>query len=1815
MSSLTRVNWVAQQRIDLHHLLAAESYTSFDFRSLVSAFVGSRAYVLRGFEVIGKTGLAITINLQDSITFNPLDGNGSFYRGLADDLNSIIELPASQDNLFIEAKFANTSENPVNTAYWDPLALTGEDIAGTEYSASANSQVLVYIIISVNTVGFTEDAIPILRASTDGSSVTKMTDCRPLFFRLGSGGVTPNAAYRYPWGTKRIEPVTSGSGVGDAANSPFMSADLTGALNDKGIGTFKEWADAVMTRIAEISGSPLWYVTDSVVNNPLYGYVTGLDTAKVFLDNESGHCILPSTNVSLKWTRQDPTLPIGPTNYMLLISHGQTGIDDISTVKWQANYGPVTWELGGTFVNNVFGGTREYLQCLFLSPQVVDGGSLYLLLERDIVPPSASGNAVKWASNTSYLGFDQTKAISGVAGDFTGIAVGDWVRKKSEGFSQYYKVMALSNGAIERTTAGDIADATTVAILLDKTISTSVSTEEMMYFRSRYSQSDLHADTSTDLAAGLYLYRDVNYYWLGRRVATSFMLRGYGNMQEGEETLVKDDAFMGGGQSGSSSAGDLIVKHAYGAVYSTTLGYSLRASILPLLTIKRRKRDNTIFFPNTTAGDNSGACLEYTIASPVGLMSDGDGLWVRLSDSISGPLTNGPVVISADDIANLDTTTNKWQVLSPFNTPLRNFDNKDVYLIARKITLANGDPALVFIDGSIVNQYGLVLDHFVDMTQDARLKYDLYLTEKTPKSVLFIDQVTDPFSGKGRVDEDNVSFNYNKSAQELKLFNNVFGVNYHNIVAATDQYWFNNLGPHSLYLGGATSDIVIPGNLTVLGTETIISTQNVAIAGKRIELGVGNLLYGGGGSGMTIADNTLDWQSAPNAVVQFQTYAGLAYVDVTFTSDPLYVLGQLVGVSSNFQLDQITESEASMVYTRVALAAVPGDVQRLSATIWRFWTNGIALAGVTQTAAALTNWQVFDLLSEIHLSKSDTDTSGMTSWSFGVKRNPNLVNPGNEGTIHAVVTPYESSASAQDFLTIPKGRQANFARTRIPYAWQDGVGPSGSDTTFDFTDRLTWNYSTNTFRVYGTFSLKGTFIPEDDNTYDLGSTAFRWKTLHVGPGSVVVHNDNTNTNYAALKFVSTEAALASDAATNFRWNVAGLNQFAVYTTGQGSFAVSAAMPSDTVLKIGDIANASLLAVATQYGTTISLPQTGTTLSVQLAVKPTIRAAVTDAVAVLAQAASVSGGSITSLYGFKIEDLASGVNNYGLFSAITSGANKWFVYGSGNANSYFSGTVGIGTNNQVDLATVRLAIGTTADTTAAGGILLGGDVNIWRVSAHLMKVDDKVWLDDLLAVGTSGPSADSVVTVAGTSSDLAGVDNYGVKVTFIPPASTTNKVVGYTTTVTTPSFGSSTTLSAMYAFECLGAVLGTNASVTTIAQFKASDITVGSNDIYGFYSLMASGSKKWGLYFSGSATNYLSGNTSIGNSTQASLTARLTLGTNSDTTPAGGMQFGTDINLYRIDVATLRTDHTFVAQTKLNLGATVGTDAALTIADPTFTQGSSAYGVKNILSATAATTTLFLAKATLSGGLTTLYGYKSEAQAANLVATMYHFHAGDSTTSLATTAYAFYSAMNVGDASHAHWGFYGAGTAPHYLGGLLSLGEPSYTTVIAATGKLYFATATTPAGGISFGGGLSNLYRSADDTLKTDGNFIVDQALTVNGAVTQNNTLVLNGALNLNYGSTKTATYTILAADCVIPFDTTVVVANININLPAVTVGQKGRILIVKDVGGHCSTLNKAAILVPNGANKIDGTNASVTLDNDFMSLTLICNGVDGWILC
>lgn len=1027
MSVLAKNNLLAQQRLDLSTLLSSESFTAYDFRSLVGFFTGSsQTYIIRGFEIVNKSQFEIQVKVADGLVFNPQDNNGSFYLGLKDDPVQSISLAQSQ-TFYVEAVFTNETINPVNQAFWNPLALNQDDAAGNQFSASANSQnVLVLSIPSPNTTGFTSGSIPLYKITTDSNQITAITDCRPLLFRLGTGGSIPDAGHKFPWATNRAEPVNQGTGVGQTSTSPFLSANGSGVLNDKGITTLKEWMDAVMTRIAEITGSSVWYST-SLANN----YIDGLDLNTVYFDSAGGHSLNPTVDVSFKWNKT-----------LTLSSQGQ------APAEWQANYSDVRWRLGGTFTSSSL---HTYSDSKFTSPVPANGGNLYLILKRDI-PITVTDNAVNWkpAAVPSVYSGQTDVIITGAAGDFTGLAIGDYVRKVSEGYSSYYRVVSYTSGdlGVEITTSQSVADSSVTALKVSRTISGASSVERIRIFVSNYTSADLVADTSQiNVDAGIFPYQDIDAYWMGRRVDNKFMLRGFGALELGEEIEAGGNSETENG-GGSGGASDILINHAFNARFTSANVYALKTGTGSLLTLHRRKRDNDVETPGPT--DNSSALLTYTIQnSIVSAMSVGDTLWVKLNDTIGGTLALGTVVNSSEDSNNLNTTSNVYQVLSAASTPLRNYNNKDVYQIAR--CTASG--SLLFYDGSVLNDWGLYLNQHVETQGDIKADADVYLMTKTNNSVLFIDEQL-------RIQQDNANFFYDDGGSLFGVFNHRFSPNTIDITTPTEQTWLANLGANALNIGADSSTVRILGDLVVDGDTFAIMTPVIVSEDPNIVLGAGNANNGGGGSGISVADNTLSATTISSIITR-------TYVDVLYSSAHGYALSDSITINANVGVGGITAGQMNIVYLVTGsgniISGSSGTAVLFNSTTLRVFTSGTATSSATVSLMAPV-WMVRSFTAPSYFQMTDASglASGMTSWAFRVK-----------GVAQTVtITPVSG------FNVVPTAKSTNFSNMRIPFVTNDNAGPSATDSTLDFNDALSFDAVSLTLSVKGIAAIQeGQFSP------------------------------------------------------------------------------------------------------------------------------------------------------------------------------------------------------------------------------------------------------------------------------------------------------------------------------------------------------------------------------------------------------------------------------------------------------------------------------------------------------------------------------------------------------------------------------------------------------------------------------------------------------------------------------------------------------------------------------------------------------------------
>ena len=264
MSVRRSQNWLNQQRVDVPHLRSIESAVRNDFDELISSFaIGEDAsYVIRGFELnmVGTIGASAS-------SVQMIVENSSLFHGNSDQAGSFFQIPTGTPNQTI-----NSTTNTRVEGSFTPSAL---NYIGIEFTRavdnSTSAQVFLWNPTNKNEISKTvplaetfdykivvsssiwaSNVVPIATIETDSSNnVLTVDDNRPMLFRLGTGGVnTPNPFYSYPW-DHHVEGRTENYWSSSSVTSPFKGGD-------KQLLQFKEWADAVMSRILEIDGSTFW---------------------------------------------------------------------------------------------------------------------------------------------------------------------------------------------------------------------------------------------------------------------------------------------------------------------------------------------------------------------------------------------------------------------------------------------------------------------------------------------------------------------------------------------------------------------------------------------------------------------------------------------------------------------------------------------------------------------------------------------------------------------------------------------------------------------------------------------------------------------------------------------------------------------------------------------------------------------------------------------------------------------------------------------------------------------------------------------------------------------------------------------------------------------------------------------------------------------------------------------------------------------------------------------------------------------------------------------------------------------------------------------------------------------------------------------------------------------------------------------------------------------------------------------------------------------------------------------------------------------
>ena len=261
MAVLGRLLISSAERLDLPDLLSIDSYSAGDWRYFIDTLVGEDTpYIIKGFDVVNP-GLAIgtqsiSINIADSAMYYPGSGAGSFFYGLpagnpsAQPLVPSLILNAT-NYIYLTFTTFNTAED--TRSFWDPNANGG---TGDEFTQEVNTESVIQVQVNVSTGSFPSNTVPVAIVAVGATAVTSIEDARPMMFRLGTGGISPNPANRFAWpaipSTQFEQMETPITITSSSQPNPFQGGD-------KNITSLKEWMDAVMSQLANLGGTQYWY--------------------------------------------------------------------------------------------------------------------------------------------------------------------------------------------------------------------------------------------------------------------------------------------------------------------------------------------------------------------------------------------------------------------------------------------------------------------------------------------------------------------------------------------------------------------------------------------------------------------------------------------------------------------------------------------------------------------------------------------------------------------------------------------------------------------------------------------------------------------------------------------------------------------------------------------------------------------------------------------------------------------------------------------------------------------------------------------------------------------------------------------------------------------------------------------------------------------------------------------------------------------------------------------------------------------------------------------------------------------------------------------------------------------------------------------------------------------------------------------------------------------------------------------------------------------------------------------------------------------
>lgn len=426
MSILSRIALYPAERLDVPDARMIDAAAINDWRYFLQGVISNGSIILSGFEVTNYgnifTGIGAGVNLKQSnvvvVHSEATTQAAGFYVSSGSEADFSLSLSPSSTN-FVEVDFTNVSGVSDVRVFWD---------SGTksEYKDTVDTVINLALNITSNVSSFTDGKIPLYKITTNSSGVvTALTDCRPLLYRLGKGGVSPDPDNTFTFPSlpdaahAQFETPTTATSY-SSSNSPFYGGD-------KGIKTLKNWMDAIMSSIKKNKAVPYWYMN-------------ALSQSEIY-QNAALTLLIGGTWVHNSGTAGFLTLNSGTTIYRLGKSNN-CGLTSFTSLDLRTNVCLFILLSATDTALNYRMGQNGSTPVIPKNVSAVTSNSITVATSGNYVTtPGATAAALLIRGQVfSYTAYDETTgAFTGVTPDPSGLVqVGDTVYQESSGVNGYY---------------------------------------------------------------------------------------------------------------------------------------------------------------------------------------------------------------------------------------------------------------------------------------------------------------------------------------------------------------------------------------------------------------------------------------------------------------------------------------------------------------------------------------------------------------------------------------------------------------------------------------------------------------------------------------------------------------------------------------------------------------------------------------------------------------------------------------------------------------------------------------------------------------------------------------------------------------------------------------------------------------------------------------------------------------------------------------------------------------------------------------------------------------------------------------------------------------------------------------------------------------------------------------------------------------------------------------------------------------------------------------------------------------------------------